>query len=134
MSPSCIKRMELANLGSWVYTQRRLKKRKTLDSDRQKILEDIGFKWVLVEYRSHVLWWEERFDLLKELKKCEGGCNVLKSHKEGAASLGRWVDEPQKPKRTNKLDTDGQKILQDVGFLSSFPALGPLVPGPSRCM
>jgi hypothetical protein len=34
-----------ANLGRWVSHQRRLKTKDKLDPDRQKRLEDIGFKW-----------------------------------------------------------------------------------------
>ena len=41
-------------LGIWVNTQRELKRMEKLDPDRQEMLEDIGFEWVLVERRANV--------------------------------------------------------------------------------
>ena len=40
-----LRREDGANLGAWASSQRQLKKKEKLDPDRQKMLEDIGFKW-----------------------------------------------------------------------------------------
>jgi hypothetical protein len=106
---------EGANLGMWVNTQRRLKKKEKLDPDRQKMLEDIGFEWNLVDHSASVPW-EERFDLLKQFKKREGHCNVPNLHKEDGTTLGFWVDRQRQLKRMEKLDPDRQEMLEDIGF------------------
>jgi hypothetical protein len=104
-----------SNLGAWVSTQRHLKKKEKLDPDRQKILEAIGFEWVLVERRANAPW-EDIFSLLKQFKKREGHCDVLHSHKEDGVKLGHWVNNQRQLKRKEKLDLKSQKRLEDIGF------------------
>ena len=104
-----------AKLGSWVYTQRRFKKMEKIKPYRQKMLDDIGFEWVLVQHGAKMSW-EEWFDLFKEFKKREGHCNVPQLHKEDGNNLGIWVFHQRQFKRTEKLDPHRQKILEDIGF------------------
>ena len=95
------------NLGLWVHKQRQLKK-------KENMLEDLDFKWLLVEQRAPVPS-EEWFDLLEEFKKREEHCNVPQSHKENGKNFGRWVNNQRQPKRMEKLDPNRQKMLQEVG-------------------
>jgi hypothetical protein len=104
-----------ANLGEWVCHQRRLKKTGKLDPYRQKMLNGFGFEWVLIERRSTVSW-EEIFSLLKQFKTREGHCNVPQLHKEDGANLGVWVNNQRQLKRMEKLDSDRQKILEEIEF------------------
>ena len=52
-----------------------LKRKGKAGPDRQNVFEDIGLGWDLVECSTQVPW-EERFDLLKQLKQHEGRCSA----------------------------------------------------------
>ena len=104
-----------ANLGIWVYNQRQFKKKGKLDPYRRKILEDIGFEWVLVERGANVPW-EDMFSLLKRFKEREGHCEVRHLHKEGGMNLGVWVRTQRRVKKAGKIDRYRQKILEDIEF------------------
>ena len=103
------------NLGSWVSNQRQLKKKEKLDPDRQKMLEKIGFEWVLFERRANVPW-GKNISSLMQFKKREGHCNVPKLHKEDGANLGVWVSTQRQLRKKEKLGPDRQKMLEDIGF------------------
>ena len=104
-----------ANLGTWVDRQRQLKRKEKLKSDRQKMLEEIGFEWVLIE-RSVQVPWEERFYMLNQFKKREGHCNVPQSHKEDGINLGAGVSAHRELKKTKKLDPYRVSRLEEIGF------------------
>ena len=101
-----------ANLGKWVDNQRQLKKEKSIKPYRQKLLEDVGFEWVLVERRAYAPWG----DILKQFKKREGHCNVPQLHKEDGATLGTWVNKQRRLKKMGKLDPDKETCLEEIGF------------------
>jgi hypothetical protein len=98
-------------LGEWVKTQRQLKTKEKLDPDRQKRLEDVGFKWGF-----HSATWDETYALLQQFKKREGHCNVPQSHKEDEANLGMWVSHQRQLKTKERLDPDRLKRLEEIGF------------------
>ena len=100
-----------ANLGIWVNDQRQLKRKEKLNPDRQKRLEEIGFEWVLTSSA-----WDEMYSLLKQFMKREGHCTVPSSHKEDGATLGTWVKDQRVLKRKEKLDTDRERRLEEIGF------------------
>jgi hypothetical protein len=56
-----------SNLGSWLFTQRKQKKKGDLNEDRQKRLEEIGVVWSQLEQQ-----WEEMFRMLEQFKNREG--------------------------------------------------------------
>jgi hypothetical protein len=114
------------HLGMWVNTQRNLKQKEKLDPHRQKILEDIGFVWVLVERRQN--YWKEIFSLLKQFKTRERHCNVPSWHKEGEDNLGIWVMNQRGSKTTGKLDPARRKMLEDISFEWVLKERGPNVP------
>jgi Ni,Fe-hydrogenase III large subunit len=99
-----------ANLGTWANTQRRLKKIGKLNSDKGKQLEEVGFQW-----RASATW-EEMHALLKQFKKREGHCNVPQSHTEDEYILGKWVTTQRHLKKTGKLHSDRDTLLEEVGF------------------
>ena len=97
-------------LGAWVFTQRQLERSKKIKPERQKILEEIGFKWAVSPT------WDEMHALLKQFKKREGHCNVPASHTENGANLGSWVVNQRQSKKTGKLDPGRQTILEETGI------------------
>jgi hypothetical protein len=100
-----------ANLGKWVNTQRQLKKKETLDPERQTRLEKIGFEWGLDN-----VTWDEMYALLHQFKKREGHCSVPQSHKEDGANLGKWVNTQRQLKMKETLDPERQTRLEEIGF------------------
>jgi len=71
------------NLDAWLITQRRGKKRGTLDGSLEKQLEDIGVVWDVFTEQ-----WENNYPLLVNFQQREGHCNVPRSHKEDGVNLG----------------------------------------------
>jgi ribosomal protein L7Ae-like RNA K-turn-binding protein len=100
-----------ANLGTWVNTQRQLKRKDELDPDKQMQLEDVGFEWVLLSTK-----WDKTCVLLQQFKKREGHCNVPHLHTEDEANLGKWVSTQRNLKRIEQLDPNRQKQLEEIGF------------------
>jgi ribosomal protein L7Ae-like RNA K-turn-binding protein len=99
-----------ANLGTWVSTQRQLKRIEQLDPNRQKQLEEIGFEWVASAT------WDEMHALLQQFKKREGHCKVPQSHIEDKANIGTWVRDQRQLKTKEKLDPDRKRRLEKIGF------------------
>jgi hypothetical protein len=106
-----------ANLGTWVTTQRQLKRKEKLDSGRKMRLEEIGFEWGLPTGT-----WDEMYALLQQFKQREGHCKVPRSHKEDEANLGNWVGHQRQLKTRGKLIPDRQKRLDKIGFNWAGPA------------
>jgi AraC-like DNA-binding protein len=100
-----------ANLGMWMNTQRHLKKKESLDPERQKRLEEIGLEWGLARAT-----WDESYTLLQQFKKREGHCNVPQSHSEDGANLGIWVNNQRQLKKKETLDPERQNRLEEIGF------------------
>jgi Helicase associated domain len=77
--------VHIQSLGVWVSDQRSRRKKHDagnpcggMNDDRIKLLEDIGFKWVVnvtVGVRVTV-GWDGMYDVLKEFKKLNGHTNV----------------------------------------------------------
>jgi intein-encoded DNA endonuclease-like protein len=99
-----------ANLGAWVSHHRQIKRKETLDIDREKRLEEIGFEW------ATSATWDKMYALLKQYKMREGHCSVPRSHVEAGSNLGTWASRQRQRKTKEKLDPDRQKRLEKIGF------------------
>jgi hypothetical protein len=97
-------------LGRWVHNQRMFKKIGKLNLDRDEPLEDIGFQWGVSAT------WDEMYAMLQEFKTREGHCNVLHAHKEDGDNLGRWVNTQHMLKKIGKLNSDRDKLLEELAF------------------
>jgi hypothetical protein len=95
-------------LGSWVNAQRN--SRHSLNAERFKQLESIGFVWEPLEDR-----WVQSFNYLEAFKAREGHCRVPVTHKEESHKLGQWVSV----QRTSKdlLSAARRQRLEDIGFV-----------------
>jgi hypothetical protein len=80
------------NLGYWLSRQRKNKKSGTLDTVKEKQLEELGFIWDALKYE-----WDENIQLLLKYKDREGHYNVPNDHKEDGKNLGYWLSR----QRTN---------------------------------
>ncbi|MFQ5685555.1 MAG: Helicase associated domain protein [Candidatus Scalindua sp.] len=98
-------------LGRWVYKQRENYQLKTLSDNHIKCLKDIGFVW-----DTYKLYWEERFKALKRYKEKNGDCNVPFDWVEDNIQLGQWVNVQRGNYRSQKLNAEQIKHLEDIGF------------------
>ncbi|OEU06615.1 HA-domain-containing protein, partial [Fragilariopsis cylindrus CCMP1102] len=99
------------NLGIWLGTQRRTKKKGTLDKVKEKQLEELGIEWDALKYE-----WDENIILLIKFKGREGHCNIPSRHKENGKNLGMWVSTQRKEKKKGTLDTVREKQLEELGI------------------
>ncbi|OEU14899.1 HA-domain-containing protein [Fragilariopsis cylindrus CCMP1102] len=103
------------NLGKWLNTQRQDKKRGTLDTVKEKQLEELesnGILWDVFESE-----WDENIKLLMEYKDREGHCQIPYSHKEDGVTLGSWLSSQRKDKKRGTLDTVKENQLEELGIV-----------------
>jgi superfamily II DNA or RNA helicase len=98
-------------LGTWTTIQRVYFKKGTLDSERIKRLESIGFSWD-PNYEK----WENDFKALKKFKKREGHFRVPRGFKEDEVNLASWLMMQRLFYQRGKLDSKRIKRLESIGF------------------
>lgn len=100
------------HLGIWQSKQRDRYSKGKLFSDRIKRLEDIGFKWNILEER-----FEKGFQETLLYKERTGNPNAPKSYKtpEGFC-LGNWQSAKRKNHKNGNLSPERVKRLETIGF------------------
>ena len=98
------------NLGEWLSTQRNEKKRGTLDTVKEKQLEELGMVWDVLEYE-----WDENIKLLVEYKDREGQFNFSYNHIKDGKNLGNWLNTQRNEKKRGTLDAVKEKQLEELG-------------------
>jgi hypothetical protein len=89
-------------LGTWVVTQRVVRTRGELSSDRQRLLQDLsGWTWNILDAK-----WEEGFRRLQEYVEHHGDARVPSSYNVDGYLLGRWVVKQRVAQAQGKLDPD----------------------------
>jgi len=101
------------NLGMWLNNQRKGKKSGKLESQKQKLLENISVVW---SRKSH---WDGAFALLKQYKRREGNCDVPFRHKEDGQNLGSWLGKQRENKKNGRLEPKREKRLEKIGVVWS---------------
>ncbi len=100
--------LENPRLGRWVHTQRKARKRRTLNEERALRLENIGFLW-----ERHDAPWEEHFAKLKRFRDQHRHCNVLLSENRRLAS---WVYVQRQARIKGRLSEERVRRLDSLGF------------------
>jgi len=100
------------NLGYWLNTQRKLKKKGTLEDSRKEELERLGVVWNPSDEQ-----WEQMFCLFREYKQRNGDCNVPRSYSEDGANLGRWLSFQRELKKKGKMDASREERLEKLGVV-----------------
>lgn len=107
-------------LANWVSQQRQKKKSGKLLPEREKMLEEIGFKWAIVDLggvkRTEV--WNFRYNQLLEFKQQHDHCKVPHHFPENP-QLGKWVSKQRQQRKQNKLTLERERLLEEIGFLWS---------------
>ena len=100
------------NLGTWCGTQRMTYKNNKLSSERIKKLENLGFKWTVIEDK-----WNAQLEYLKEyLDKF----NLLPEYNINYPTdnkLGAWCSRQRSLYRENKLSKNKINQLESIGFI-----------------
>uniref|UniRef100_UPI0040560203 Helicase associated domain protein n=1 Tax=Candidatus Electronema sp. TaxID=2698783 RepID=UPI0040560203 len=109
-----------SQLGNWVRQQRQKKKSGNLLPEREKMLEEIGFNWTLVDLGGvkPTELWGLRYSQLIEFKQQHGHCKVPHNFSENP-QLGKWVSKQRQQRKQNKLTLERERLLEEIGFLWS---------------
>jgi Fe2+ transport system protein FeoA len=99
-------------LGEWVNNQRRAHSKLTLDLERTRRLEELGFAWDPLEAS-----WENHFDLFKSYSE-ENGCAVPQKYEtEDGTKLGEWVNNQRRAFSMGTLNSERTRRLEEAGFI-----------------
>ena len=99
-------------LGTWVFNQRRAKRKGWTDERRIAKLEEIGFLW---ELPGDDAYWEQMLAALAEYKKAHGDCNPPQKWASNP-QLGIWVGNQRSGRRKGNLSDDQIGRLDELGF------------------
>ncbi|MBT7350803.1 hypothetical protein HN803_08580, partial [candidate division WWE3 bacterium] len=98
-------------LGLWVVNQRQRKVGETLDSDREEILNDLGFIWNVKDYQ-----WTINYEHLKQYVKDNDGSTPSLRYVIDGIKLGQWVGTQRRDNRSHKVSPERMHKLNDLGF------------------
>jgi hypothetical protein len=98
------------SLGRWVDTQRHEQKNQRLPLYREQLLNELGFEW-----KGPRKTWMDHFHLLERFKEEHGDCRVPHNYR-AEPSLGIWVANQRRDKKNNRILTDRETMLNDLGF------------------
>jgi len=97
-------------LGAWVNSQRRSKKKSILNTDRICRLDKIGFLWDIIDSG-----WEDNYSELSEYYKIYGHTDVpIKWHEN--PQLGKWVSFQRSKNRKHRLSESQIQRLESIKF------------------
>ena len=100
------------NLGTWVTSQRRLRKTGELDAGKFEQLEGLGFAWSAAEVA-----WEQNFQALEAFRSEVGHCLVPRAFVSlDGRKLGAWVNTQRLRFKTGEMMAGQARRLEDAGF------------------
>ena len=102
---------DYSELSGWVDRQRQARKKGSLEHERCRRLEEIGFIWSPYE-----AFWDEMFAALVGYREKHGDCNVTQTYAEDP-KLGTWVTNQRRRQRIGKLGLECFRRLEAVGFV-----------------
>ena len=94
-------------LGTWVNTQQKSKKKSTLLQERIEKLDSIGFDWGATQDES----WDTRFQELKQYLLDQNG-----QYPAFKTQLGHWVIVQRQHKKKSRLSQERIDRLDSIGF------------------
>ena len=101
-------------LGKWVFTQRMWKKSGKLPADRQKLLDLIGFEWVIREAPDQR--WFSMYEKLVKYRKDKGHANIPAVYAKDPA-LGSWCRSQRYAYKNKVLSNERIDLLRKIGFI-----------------
>ncbi len=102
-------------LAEWVSGLRELRKKRRLDHDRERILDELGFDWDPISTR-----WETMFAQLVEYKRSFGDTHVRATPKK-YSKLANWVRMQRRDKKIGRpIGATRLHRLDELGFVWRF--------------
>jgi superfamily II DNA or RNA helicase len=98
-------------LGCWVYLQRYAYQNNALETEKIKLLEELGFVWGNVDD----FVWQENYEKLVRYYEDYGDCLVPRGWSDGL--LANWVGTQRQFKRKHILKDDRLEKLNALGFV-----------------
>ena len=102
---------ENKQLSTWISTQRKAYKNGTLKVEHITHLEQIGFRWNILD-----ALWDERIIELIAYKDKHGDCSVPEGWKKNP-KLAIWVGTQRNNYKNGKIDAGRVERLEQIGFL-----------------
>jgi hypothetical protein len=102
-------------LSEWVSTQRRARRKGSLNTEWQQRLEGLGLLWDLRARPNVMPNWDKSFGKLVSFKAQHGHCNVPRSW-AGDDGLGRWVHGQREKHRAGRQSQEHHQRLEGIGF------------------
>ncbi|GAX21474.1 hypothetical protein FisN_10Hh053 [Fistulifera solaris] len=103
----------------WVKNQRHDEIAGRLSDERKKLLDDIGFLWTRKICDAADNKWMDQYKKLAAYKEKYSDCKVTRNgdpKRRKDDILAQWVVSQRKAKRRNRLRSDREKLLTDIGF------------------
>jgi hypothetical protein len=110
---------ENQTLKVWVKNQRHDEIAGRLSSERKKLLDDVGFLWTRKICDAADRKWMDQYKKLVAYKEKYGDCKVTRNGEPKRRQddiLAQWVLNQRRAKRRNRLRSDREKLLTDIGF------------------
>lgn len=102
------------NLGSWITSQRLLKKKKNptdLDLYRISLLDDIHMIWDVNEYK-----WNQKYELVKQYYEKTGHLNIPIDYEINGVKLGIWLNRQRQLYLKNQLEREKIEKLERLNI------------------
>lgn len=96
-----------SGLISWMNSQRKQKKKGALSSDKEALLNAIGFSWTVLDTQ-----WEDAAEELRSFIAEHGHADVPQRHSSG---LGAWLNTQRKSVKKGVLSQDRKAALENMG-------------------
>lgn len=98
-------------LGNWINHQRKQYKNGKLSKEKEELLNEIDFKWSVLD-----LDWNNLFSELVKYKEKYGNCLVPRDYNSNETTLGSWVRNQRFLYRKGKLSKDRIDNLESLSF------------------
>ncbi|EDY80959.1 Helicase associated domain protein [Verrucomicrobiia bacterium DG1235] len=106
---------KVSGFSTWVVYQRVYRNKGTLEAEKIRLLDEIGFNW---DPRGEK--WNERYSELVDYKARFGNCRVSQTWKENP-QLAKWVGGQRKDRRNASMPQDRIDLLENIGFEWTIP-------------
>jgi len=115
---------KVLNLGSWCKTQRKGKKKGTIDQERMRLLDEVNFLW----HVNKAISWDEYYDFLLEYYQNYGNANpplTLGAEVRSGRrfNLATWCDRMRRLRRKGELPDDQRVRGRTASFCVMYRPL-----------
>lgn len=111
-------------LAAWLLRQRADHLGGRLDTDKVRLLTDLGFDLSRRQVHRPVSDWEQAFDALQAFAKREGHVRVRRDHVENGIVLSHWITSQRALHQAGRLSAERRRRLVELGVTLDSQAVG----------